>query len=46
LADAVVKSAATRVARHTMGSRQKADIHGSVAPATPAVPPGTGGKAS
>ncbi len=45
-AGAVVKSAATRVARHTMGSRQKAEIHGSVAPPTAAVPPTTGGKAS
>ena len=40
-AGAAVKSAATRVARHTMGSKQKAAIVGTVAPAAaPAVSPG------
>jgi hypothetical protein len=41
LATAVQKSAATRVARHTMGPRQKAAIHGPAA--TPPAPSGTGG---
>jgi hypothetical protein len=31
--EAAAKSAATRVARHTLGPRQKAGIHGSVPPA-------------
>ncbi len=44
MAVAVQKSAATREARHTMGKKQKASIHG-VLPAQPAAPPGppTGG---
>ncbi len=37
-AQAVVQAKATRVARHTMGKRQKAKIKGS-APARPATPP-------
>jgi hypothetical protein len=35
---AAAKGAATRLARHTMGTKQKAAIHGTVAPAAP-VPP-------
>jgi hypothetical protein len=37
-ADAAVKSAATRVARNTMGPKQKASIHGSVSSPEPAAP--------
>jgi hypothetical protein len=48
-ATAVTKRAATREARHTMGKKQKAAIHGSVAPAPSAsplaaAPSTTGGK--
>ncbi len=48
-AAAIVKSAETRVARHTMGKRQKAAIHGTpAAPTEPATPPApqTGGTAA
>jgi len=39
-AEAQVKSKATRAERHTMGKRQKASIHGTVAaPPSPAAPP-------
>jgi hypothetical protein len=39
-AEAIAKSLATRAERHTMGKRQKEDIHGTVpAPAPPASPP-------
>jgi hypothetical protein len=44
---AAEKSRATRVARHTMGPRQKASIHGVVpAPETPATPDGKPPKAT
>lgn len=44
-AQAVEKQLATRAARHTMGSRQKAEVHGDVStPATPSVN-GTNGAA-
>jgi hypothetical protein len=55
-ANAIDKSAATRTARHTMGKKQKAAIHGTVAepvptapspaPAVPAAPATTGGTKS
>jgi hypothetical protein len=35
---ATAKALATRAARHTMGSKQKADVKGTVAPAAPASP--------
>jgi hypothetical protein len=46
-AEAAVKSAATRVARHTMGAKQKASIHGTVevpanAASVPVVTPAPG----
>jgi hypothetical protein len=37
-AAAVAKRAATRTARHTMGTRQKAKVKGAVAPAPPTPP--------
>ena len=42
-AEASLKSAATRVARHTMGPKQKAGIHGTVPPVVPATEPVTVG---
>jgi hypothetical protein len=39
VASAVVKRAATRAARHTMGKRQKASIKGTVSSTAPATPP-------
>jgi hypothetical protein len=38
-AAAVAKAKATRAARHTMGSKQKAKVKGTVAPTAPATPP-------
>jgi hypothetical protein len=40
-AESAAKSAATRVARHTLGPRQKAAIHGVVAPPSETAPPAT-----
>jgi hypothetical protein len=39
VAGAVQKRAATRAARHTMGTRQKAKVKGTVPPTVPATPP-------
>ncbi len=40
-ADAVDKSAATRVARHTMGKNQKKSVKGTVTPVSPPAPAGS-----
>jgi hypothetical protein len=43
---AIAKAKATRVARHTMGPKQKTSVKGAPAPATTATPPAPGAKPS